>query len=113
MHIREDLIEDICILTPEDRIDSTTCSVLEGALNERVDAGQTTLVVDFNEVSFVSSAGLRVLLLIARKLNPQKGKLLICGLNETVHEVFEVSGFVRLFSIFSDVHEAIKSTKAE
>ena len=64
-------------------------------------------VLDFSGVNFISSAGLRAILLIAKRLEPIGGKVKLCGLNATLMDVFEISGFSKLFVIVPTVAEAI------
>jgi anti-anti-sigma factor len=65
------------------------------------------MVMDFSQVNFISSAGLRVILLVAKKLEQVKGKVKLCGLNATLKDVFEISGFSKLFEIVPSVNEAL------
>lgn len=92
-------------LRPCGRIDSTTAGALDLAVASLVDAGVTVLVLDFSQIDYVSSAGLRSTLIAGKKMRGQ-GQLLLCGLNAHVHEVFAQSGFVSLFQIYPDVESA-------
>ncbi len=71
-----------------------------------IDDGESTIVVDFSSVDFVSSAGLRVLLATAKKIGTS-GSLRLFGLNPSVREVFDVSGFSTIFAIFDDEPSAL------
>ena len=61
--------------------------------------GAAKLVIDFSSLDYISSAGLRVLLGTAKRLSQAKGALRLFGLNETVREVFEISGFATILTV--------------
>lgn len=79
------------------RLDTTTAPVLEGDLRKSVDNIEK-LIFEISELEYISSAGLRVLLSAQKVMNKQ-GKMIIRGANETVMEVFEVTGFVDILNI--------------
>ena len=79
------------------RIDTTTAPQLEAELKTGV-SGITELIMDFAEVEYISSAGLRVLL-SAQKVMNRQGSMVIRNVNETVMDVFEVTGFVDILTI--------------
>jgi anti-sigma B factor antagonist len=63
--------------------------------------------VNFKELEYISSAGLRVLLSTAKHLEPSGGEIRICTLNDVVREVFDISGFVTILNLFADETEAL------
>lgn len=79
------------------RLDTTTAPVLEGDLRKSVDNIEK-LIFEISELEYISSAGLRVLLSAQKVMNKQ-GEMIIRGANETVMEVFEVTGFVDILNI--------------
>ncbi len=70
------------------------------------------LVVDFKDVRFLGSAGLRVLLLVARRFNRAKHRFAICRLNHLVGQVVEVSGFDTFLSVYDSVDAAVAAVDA-
>ena len=84
-------------LALEGRLDTTTAPQLEGELKEALD-GVTELNLDFEKLEYLSSAGLRVLLAAQKVMNKQ-GSMVIRHVNETIHEVFEVTGFIDILTI--------------
>ena len=78
-------------LALEGRLDTTTAPELEAALNPCL-SDATELTLDLSELEYISSAGLRVLLAAQKTMNKQ-GKMVLKNVNETVMEVFEVTGF--------------------
>ena len=91
------------------KLDTSTSSEAETHLHGVVDAGATRLVIDFGELDFVSSAGLRVLLTTAKRLKAGSGELRVCSLNDAVQEVFDISGFGSLLNVQPDVGAALGS----
>jgi stage II sporulation protein AA (anti-sigma F factor antagonist) len=89
----------VFVVAPVGRIDSTTSEALEQALNKAIDAGEHRLVVDFDGVSYISSAGLRVLLVVAKRLKTQRGTLVLCAQGDAVRQVFDLAGFLPLFLV--------------
>lgn len=90
--------KEITIL-PIGRLDSNTVSLLETEINACIDDADK-LILDFEKLEYLSSAGLRILL-SAHKTFMKKGsgELLICHVNEIIHEVFEVTGFLDILNI--------------
>src|SRR5262245_1941863 len=89
------------------RLDSTTCQAVEDRLTVLLEAGTSALVLDFADLEYISSAGLRVLLMIARRLHAVQGRLVIFAPRTEVEEVFELSGFAKVFGIFPSRAEAL------
>lgn len=81
----------------EGRLDTTTAPQLEAELKQSMD-GITLLELDFDKLEYLSSAGLRVILAAQKTMNKQ-GKLVIRHVNETIMEVFEVTGFIDILTI--------------
>ena len=81
----------------EGRLDTVTAPELEKALNESLDTADT-LTLDFENLAYISSAGLRVLL-SAHKAMSRKGGMKVVNVNEIVKEVFDVTGFADILTI--------------
>lgn len=81
----------------EGRLDTTTAPKLEGEIRGSLD-GVTDLEFDFQNLAYISSAGLRVMLSAQKVMNKQ-GNMTICNVNEDIMEVFEVTGFVDILNI--------------
>ena len=79
------------------RLDTTTAPELENAIKENI-AGVTNLVMDFAGLEYLSSAGLRVILSAQKTMNKQ-GEIVIRNVNETINEVFEITGFIDILTI--------------
>ena len=84
-------------LTIIGRLDTTTAPQLEAEIKESI-AGVEKLVLDFASLEYLSSAGLRVLL-AAQKIMNKQGEMVIKSVNETINEIFEVTGFIDILTI--------------
>ena len=82
----------------EGRLDTNTAPQLEAELKRSV-SGVTELVLDFTGLEYISSAGLRVLLAAAQKVMNKQGKMVLRGVNGTIMEVLEITGFVDILTI--------------
>lgn len=87
-------------------LDTTTSAAAMERVHALV-ADKTRMLLDCSALTYVSSAGLRVFLTTTKKLAAAGGALRLCGLNETVKEVFEISGFQALFKVFANDAEAL------
>jgi len=101
--------QGIHIIAFEGNLDTNTSPEAESVINELIDAGKQKILVNFEQLNFISSAGLRVLLATVKKLNASNGELRICSLNATVQEVFDISGFVTILNVKNTEEEALSS----
>ena len=99
MQIAEARRDGVVAVVPAGRIDTTTAPTLEGHLNALLAGGARRLVVDFSRVDYISSAGLRVMLLVARRMKESNGRLALCAFTEPVRQVFQLAGFLPLFTV--------------
>lgn len=97
MTITKNKNDNFLTLKLEGRLDTTTAPQLENELSENLN-GVTELTIDFAELSYISSAGLRVLLATQKRMNKQ-GSMKLVNVNEIVMEVFEITGFVDILTI--------------
>ena len=79
------------------RLDTTTAPLLEAEFKQNV-AGMTDVIFDFAELAYLSSAGLRVLL-AAQKIMNKQGSMVVRNVNETIAEIFEITGFIDVLTI--------------
>lgn len=107
MTIEQERREDLLIVRPRGRLDSSSAPEMERLVTEQLDAGVQRLVLDFTSLDYISSAGLRVVLLAGKRLRASKGKLVLTGLQDMVREVFEMSGFLALFAVAPTLEEGI------
>jgi anti-anti-sigma factor len=98
---------DIKVLRFEGRLDTNTSPDAQTALEGLIGEGAQKILVDFEKLDYVSSAGLRVLLSTAKQLTRSSGELRLSNLNETVQEIFDISGFDTLLNVFGSREEAL------
>ena len=108
MNLETRTVGEVSVVQCGGKLDTNTSPKTQEYLEQLVDGGASKILVDFSDVDFVSSAGLRVLLATAKRLTGAGGSLRVCGLNETVNEVFEFSGFSTILDVFPSETEALE-----
>ncbi len=106
MEISTRTSNDIHIVAIAGNLDSTTSPDAQKKL-DAVLAGARKVALDFSELDYISSAGLRVLLGAAKQLRASGGTLRMFGLNQSVREVFEISGFSAILAVYPSEAEAL------
>jgi anti-sigma B factor antagonist len=109
MEITSQATDGTTVVRMSGNLDTNTSSEAQEFLNAKMDDGVSAIVVSLEKVDFVSSAGLRILLATAKRLGASGGSLRICGLNETVNEVFEMSGFSTILDVFPSESDALQA----
>ena len=97
LNINKTIEDNKAIIALEGRLDTITSPELDGVINEIKD-GLEELVFDFQNLEYISSAGLRVLLSAQKTMNKQ-GSMKVTNVNETIAEIFEVTGFEDILTI--------------
>lgn len=106
MQISTRTTNDIHIVAIAGNLDSTTSPEAQKKL-DAVLAGARKVALDFSQLDYISSAGLRVLLGAAKRLRASGGTLGMFGLNQSVREVFEISGFSAILTVYPSEAEAL------
>ena len=109
MDINESNSGNAVIIQPVGRIDTNTSTEFEEKLVEILDRSETNIVVDLSEIDYVSSAGLRVFLMAAKKIKSLSGNFILAAMNDHIKEVFDISGFTPIFTITPDTASAVDS----
>ena len=107
IEVAEERSDETLILAPVGRLDSGNARSFETVVMERIDGGEQSLVIDFSRLNFISSAGMRVLLIAAKKLQASRGTLVLCAMKDHIHEVFRISGFDRVITITDSRESAL------
>ncbi len=97
LNITKNLENDCLTISLEGRLDTTTAPQLETTLKESLD-GVQELVMDFEKLEYISSAGLRVLL-SAQKVMSKQGSMKVIHVSDLIKEIFEVTGFIDILTI--------------
>ena len=94
--------DDVLVLNPAGRIDGATAKEYEEALLGRIADGDAKILLNCEGVEYISSAGLRVLLMASKRAGEAAGKLVLCAVRDPVHDVFKYSGFAEIIPILGD-----------
>lgn len=101
LQINESNEAGVIVLELVGRLDTATAADLDFAAEPHLD-GPNKLLIDLGGIQYVSSAGLRVFLMIAKKLQKTQGKLVLCNMTAPVREVFDIAGFSKILTIEPD-----------
>ncbi len=101
------MAEDICVVRPEGRLDGASAPAFETELIGTIDKGTRKLLLDFSKLQYISSAGLRIVLIAAKRMKAGGGRLALCSLNRQINEVFEISGFSSILDICPSYDDAV------
>ena len=107
MEINTERTNGVLVAKAWSRIDGANAREFEKAMKAAISESDSAVVIDFGELSYISSAGLRALLVIAKKLQNRDAAFAICSLTDTVRAVFEISGFDKIIAIHSSREEAL------
>ncbi len=113
MQIKEDKQGEILIVRVSEHLDTASSTIFESRLLGMVDRGERQVIVDCTELEYVNSAGLKVFLLAAKRLEPLGGKLVLCALAPSVLMIFEMIGFTRIMKIVPTLDEALRVLRGE
>jgi anti-sigma B factor antagonist len=111
VEIRTESVNNVTVLSLKGRLDINTHGQLEAELNALAGKGQAKVLIDFKELEYISSAGLRVLLSAAKTFKKINGTLALAALAPTVRQVFEISGFTSIFPLYATREEALGKMK--
>ena len=111
MDITERKTADIVTLSLSGRLDTTTSKAFEDRILAHIESGERRIAIDLAELEYISSAGLRVFLLAAKRLDSAQGRIALCALTEPVREVFDIAGFIPIFAIYDSQQEALKDLR--
>lgn len=99
---------DVRIVHIQGDLDGQTAPQAQQQLLEQIEAGHHKILINFKDLNFISSAGLRALLVTAKTLQQHDGQLRICEVSPSVREVFEISGFIMIIAVDEGQAEALE-----
>ena len=105
MEIEQVIDNGIEIVYPVDRVDTVTAKEFEKYMMDAI-ARSKKIVISFSKINYISSAGLRVILMSAKQMKGAGGVLCLCDMAARVFDVFKMSGFDKILNIVSTVDEA-------
>ncbi|OGP92804.1 MAG: hypothetical protein A2Z19_01870 [Deltaproteobacteria bacterium RBG_16_54_18] len=95
------------IVLVKGRMDALTAPEFENDLSGQISKGENIFLINLTGLEYISSAGLRSILSISKKLKEKRGKILFTGLHGPVEEIFTISGFDSIFKIFLSEETAL------
>ena len=107
MDIKTERNDGTLIAKAEGRIDGVNARDFEEAMKKAINSDDSTVVIDLEGLSYISSAGLRVILLIAKTLRKRNAELILCSLSDPIREVFEISGFDKIIPVHASREQAL------
>jgi anti-sigma B factor antagonist len=99
---------DVSIISLKGFLDAHTAPILETNFVELINKNRYKIVVDFNELAYISSAGLGVFMAFIEKIRESNGDIKLASMNDKVYNIFDLLGFPLLYEIFKSEDEAIK-----
>ena len=107
MEVNSQKIESVVVFSIKGRSDASNASKLETACDKLIERNETKILLDCSQLDYISSAGLRVLLKLAKYLKKVSGKIAVAHPNEDVQQMFDISGFTELFQSFDNVVDGL------
>jgi anti-sigma B factor antagonist len=107
MEFTVDEFGDVRAVRITGNLDTQTSPVAQEQMTQLIDNGATKILIDFEDLNYISSSGLRMLLVAAQRLKDISGQLRICSPNTMVREVFHTAGFSEIFSVYGSQAEAL------
>ena len=111
MEFAQEQAGEVLIVRLTGRLDSSAAPGAEQTFVGVLGDGAPHLAIDLSKLEYISSAGLRVLLIVAKKVQQARGKVALCGLSPNVRENFAISGFDAIFSIQPDAAAAVAAVR--
>ena len=99
---------EVKVVRIEGELDTVTSPEAEAKLTQLVDQGVKKIVINFEKLEYINSAGLRVLLMTAKQLNAINGELRVSSLNEDVREIFRMAGFTTILRVKPTEKDALE-----
>lgn len=107
MNLAIEKVGEVLVVSPEGQINSGNAAGIEADLLSHVEKGEHRFVLDMSNLNYISSAGLRVVLVLAKRLKQSAGALALCAMQPHVREVFDISGFLAILTVVDTRQEAV------
>jgi anti-anti-sigma factor len=108
MNVIEETKNDIVILRLEGRLDATTSPQIEAKISQITESGKNKVIFNLQNMDYLSSAGMRVLLAVTKKIKSLNGKFIVCSLSDDVFEIIKMAGFNQILHIVSNEDKALQ-----
>jgi anti-sigma B factor antagonist len=107
MNIQVEKVGKVTVIELDGELDSNTSPIVQEQILSLAEKN-SRLLLDMTNVTYMSSAGLRTLLVLYRYLTENTGKIVLAGLNDDIRDIMSITGFLDFFSTVNDRHEALK-----
>ncbi len=107
MDISKQKKADFIIVSIDGSLDTSNYALLDKELDALVSSGEQNILIDCANMNYISSSGLRIFLVYLKKIKAVNGKMVVCGLQNMIKEIFSISGFSSLFTIYKSREEAL------
>ena len=97
------------ILNLGGRIDASNSGQIHERIMDEIESGCQTVIINFSQVSYISSAGLRILIYASKAMVKQSGSFYICSINKNIEKIFQISGLTGIFDIHPDVESCLQA----
>lgn len=109
MNVKLEASGEYALVSLDGRVDTTNANEFENSMLRVISDGHIKIILDCSGLDYISSSGLRVFLIVQKRLTAAKGQFRLCGLQPGIVEIFDISGFTSIFSIFPDKESATKN----
>jgi anti-sigma B factor antagonist len=109
VEIIEELQNDINIYRLNGRLDSNTSQGFEKKLFQAISDGAKNMIVDFKDIDYISSVGLRVIIKAFKALQRADGRIMLCSMQDYIRELFEITGIDVFVPIVASIDDALKA----
>lgn len=109
MDITSEQQDNALILKPQGRVDGQNAQQFHLDLESKLGGGEQSVIIDMSDIKYISSAGLRAILLIAKTMRARNTKFMLCSLADTVKQVFLISGFDKFVPLYETREESLAS----
>jgi len=107
MEIKQMKKGDVTVMNVSGRLDASTASELEASLVPLIEQNGKKIVLDLDGLEYISSAGLRIMLIGMKMMKKTSGKMVICEMKGHIREIFEIAGFLPIFTIVATQEDAL------
>lgn len=111
MRIFKEKTDGIIILKPEGVLDLSTSEIFKEAIMNEIEAGERHFIIDFAEVNFLSSAGIRIFYQIYKILKERQGSISLSGVNKSIADTLDIVAFSEHFYIYPSLEKAVEMLK--
>jgi anti-anti-sigma factor len=105
--VKENRTAQALVLLPESRLDSVNAGEFQALVTDHIDAGEKNVIVDFSNLDYISSAGIRVMQLATEAQKKSGGRFMLCAMNDNISNVFRITGFDRIIDIADTLQDAL------